>query len=183
MHRMQRYELPTLVCHFLNHPPSSTMIFAPDQAVEESMFQLDPGVYMIYNRVLNHTGQRLAMTFNGKDEPITVAPLDISSPKQRWVIENYGYDRRRATTLQHVKPQTDQDLEAGWGKSIVVLPIGNYVWGITKDGSAYTIKDGDKQISWSIHSASQGSAVVPVEDATGEKQRWIFHKVDTPLPC
>ncbi|CAE6401441.1 unnamed protein product [Rhizoctonia solani] len=158
------------------------MIFTQDRSNEESMFQLDAGVYIIYNRVLSPTGQRLAMTFNGTGEPITVAPLDTSSANQHWVIENYGYDRRRATTLQHVRPQTDQELEAGWGESIVVLPVGNYVWGITKDGSAYAIKDGDKQISWSIHSAIQGSNVVPVQDATGEKQRWIFHKVDTVLP-
>ncbi|KAH7335381.1 hypothetical protein B0J17DRAFT_669920 [Rhizoctonia solani] len=158
------------------------MIFDQDQT-EDYPFQLDPGVYTIYNRVLSPDGQRLAMTFNGKDEPITVTPLDTSASRQRWVVENYGYDRRRATTLQHVKPQVDRELEAGWGKTIVVLPIGNYVWGITKDGSAYTIKDGDKQISWSIHSATQGAEVVPVQDVTGEKQRWIFHKVDTPLPC
>ncbi|KAJ1306706.1 hypothetical protein OPQ81_007698 [Rhizoctonia solani] len=123
------------------------------------------------------------MTFYDQDEAIKVTPLDTSSVKQRWVIENYGYDRRRATTLQHIKPQADEDLVAGWGKTIVTLPLGNYVWGITKDGSAYTIKDGDKQISWGIHNAIQGFPVVPVEDAIGEKQRWIFHKVDTPLPC
>ncbi|CCO37692.1 hypothetical protein BN14_11851 [Rhizoctonia solani AG-1 IB] len=158
------------------------MIFTTDQPAEESAFQLDAGVYIIYNRVLSPTGQRLAMTFNETDEPITVTPLDPSSPNQRWVIENYEYDQQRATTLQHVKPQMNQELEAGWGESIVVLPAGDYVWGITKDGSAYTIKDGDKEISWSIHSAIQGSNVVPVQDATGEKQRWIFHQVDTALP-
>ncbi|KAH7335382.1 hypothetical protein B0J17DRAFT_669923 [Rhizoctonia solani] len=145
-------------------------------------FQLDPGVYMIYNRVLSPFGQRLAMTFNGKDQPTTVTPLDPSSPKQQWVVENYGYDEERATSLQHVRPQTAQELESGWSDTIFATERKNQVWGITKDGSAYTIRDGGKTVTWGIQTAAQGTSVVPLKDATGEKERWIFHKVNTPLP-
>ncbi|CAE6406260.1 unnamed protein product [Rhizoctonia solani] len=117
---------------------------------------------------------------------MTVTPLDTSSSGQRAstiiIISRITIPDIFLRNV-HIKPQVDQELEAGWGKAIVIMPVGNYVWGITKDGSAYTIKDGDKEISWSIHSATQGAEVVPVQDATGEKQRWVFHKVDTPLPC
>ncbi|KAG9123323.1 hypothetical protein FRC07_015099 [Ceratobasidium sp. 392] len=115
------------------------------------------------------------MTFNGDKEPITVTPHDPSNSKQRWVIQNYD------NNTQHVKPQERQDLEAGWGATIYTLPVGNYVWNITSD-QGYVIKDGGWSVMWSISSATNQASVVPVAEPTGEKQRWIFHKVDTPLP-
>ncbi|KAJ2919756.1 hypothetical protein MD484_g655, partial [Candolleomyces efflorescens] len=137
-----------------------------------------PGTYYIWSRVENAKGQRLAMTFNGNKQPITVTPLDTSNSKQRWVIQDYKGDSRG---LQHVKPKDDQTLEAGWGETIYTLPVGNYVWGITQD-NGYVIKDGDKSISWSINDASNGVPVVPIKGSTGEKQRWVFHDANASLP-
>jgi hypothetical protein len=42
-----------------------------------------PGTYHIFSRVLDENGHKLAMTFNGDKEPITVTPLDTSNTKQR----------------------------------------------------------------------------------------------------
>ncbi|KAG8772803.1 hypothetical protein FRC12_002882 [Ceratobasidium sp. 428] len=134
-----------------------------------------PDTYIIYNRVLGASGRRLAMTFNGDKQPITVTPLDPSNVKQHWVIEDYD------SHTQHVKPRERQDLEAGWGESIYTLPLGNYVWNITSD-NGYVIKDGGRSIMWSINSATDKVSVVPIADSTGEKQRWVFHKVNTTLP-
>ena len=47
------------------------------------MSQPKPGTFIIYNRVLNSKGQRLALTFNGNKQSITVTPLDVSNIKQR----------------------------------------------------------------------------------------------------
>ena len=38
-----------------------------------------PGNYIIYNRVLGHTGQKLAITFTGQDKPATVTPLSYTN--------------------------------------------------------------------------------------------------------
>ena len=47
-----------------------------------------PGTYYIWSRVENAKGQRLAMTFNGNKQPITVTPLDTSNSKQR--VRNFA---------------------------------------------------------------------------------------------
>ena len=39
----------------------------------------EDGDYVIYNRVLGYNGDRLAMTFAGSGEEVTMQPLDKSS--------------------------------------------------------------------------------------------------------
>jgi hypothetical protein len=43
----------------------------------------EPGTYVIYNRVLSVNGEKLAMTFNGDQQSITVTKLDSWNTKQR----------------------------------------------------------------------------------------------------
>jgi hypothetical protein len=43
----------------------------------------EPGTYVIFSRVLSVNGEKLAMTFNGDKQPITVTKLDSWSTKQR----------------------------------------------------------------------------------------------------
>ncbi|KAF8694156.1 hypothetical protein RHS03_08226, partial [Rhizoctonia solani] len=143
----------------------------------DSKFQLPPGDYAIVNRVNASDGKRLALTFNGDGKNVTVTPFDSSS----WTIENYKYDEVRATSLQHVKPKSNTKLEAALGPAVNVRPVGNYVFGITQDSSGWSIKDGDKKTSWSIHVAASGSEVVPLSESTGEKQRWVIVKAGTSL--
>ncbi|KAJ7054392.1 hypothetical protein C8F01DRAFT_1235197 [Mycena amicta] len=129
------------------------------------------GVYFIYNRALSPQGEKLAMVFNGNQQPITVTPLNTSATNQRWEIRTY--DR----TTQHVIPMDDKRLEAGWGAKIYTLVQGNYVWNITHD-NGYCIKDGGRTISWSLCNPSDRDPVVPLSDYAGANQRWIFQKVD-----
>ncbi|KAJ3487021.1 hypothetical protein NLI96_g3820 [Meripilus lineatus] len=128
-----------------------------------------PGTYYIYNRVHDSDGNQLAMTFNGNGRPITVTPLDTGDSRQKWVIQNY--DRR----LQHIKPRDNQNLEAGWGDTIYTLPVGNYVWSITKD-DGYVITDGGNSIHWGIEGAYDGAAVIPSDKGGDEKKRWVFQR-------
>lgn len=46
------------------------------------MSRPQPGTYVIYNRVASATGELLAMTFNGDQQPISVTPLDSLNPRQ-----------------------------------------------------------------------------------------------------
>jgi hypothetical protein len=50
---------------------------------EDDTTRPEPGTYVIYNRVLSVNGEKLAMTFNGDQQPITVTKLDSWSTKQR----------------------------------------------------------------------------------------------------
>ncbi|CAE6406292.1 unnamed protein product [Rhizoctonia solani] len=155
------------------------MSSAPKQTNKTPQFQLDPGVYIIYNCVLSSNGEQLAITFKGQDKSITVTPLDSSSSNQ----QNLKYNEERATPLQYEEPQASQGLAAGWRDTIYTGQKKLQNWGITKDEPAYTIRDGDKSIMWSIQSAARDALVIPLKEAIGEKQCWIFCKVDTPLPC
>jgi hypothetical protein len=40
------------------------------------MSKPEPGNYVIYNRVLSPTGEKLALSFNGENQTVTVRPLD-----------------------------------------------------------------------------------------------------------
>ncbi|GAB1520456.1 hypothetical protein RhiTH_003535 [Rhizoctonia solani] len=166
-------------------------------------YQLAAGEYYLLNRVLDSNGRRLYATHGGDGSNVTVTPY-TGAANQKWVVENYQYDAARATTLQRIKPADNQRLEAGLGPAVNIRPTGNYVYGITHDGSGWTyvqawdlnasglfadrfltttsIRDGDKSISWSIQIAAADSQVVPLAEAIGEKQRWVIYKVGTDLP-
>ncbi|OAX40927.1 hypothetical protein K503DRAFT_768162 [Rhizopogon vinicolor AM-OR11-026] len=130
-----------------------------------------PGVYAIVNRVLSPNDERLAITFNGSDQPAT-ATVRTDSPAQRWVIADYD------TRTQSVSPQSSQNLQAAWGSGFVtVLPAGNYVWTIRNTDTGYTIQDGGVTVFWGVANAVDG-AEVTIGDGTGnEKQRWFFEKI------
>ena len=46
---------------------------------------LPSGDYVIYNRVLGHTGSKLAITFNGVNQYATVQPLGSSASQNQIV--------------------------------------------------------------------------------------------------
>ncbi|OAX33577.1 hypothetical protein K503DRAFT_700206 [Rhizopogon vinicolor AM-OR11-026] len=130
-----------------------------------------PGVYVIVNRVLSPNDKRLAITFNGPDQPAT-ATVRTDGPAQRWVIADYD------TRTQSVSPTNAQNLQAAWGSGFVtVLPAGKYVWTIRKTDTGYTIQDGGVTAFWGVEEAING-AEVTIEVGTGnEKQRWFFESV------
>ncbi|KAG8685104.1 hypothetical protein FRC11_011113, partial [Ceratobasidium sp. 423] len=101
-----------------------------------SASELQPGIYLIYNRVQNAQGQRLAMTFSGDQKPITVAPVELHNTKQRWIIENYGIDTLGGSGYR-VKPEENPGLEAASDKTIFTRPIGprGPIWSIRSNES------------------------------------------------
>jgi hypothetical protein len=130
------------------------------------------GSYVIYNRVLSPTGDKLAITFGGQGKNLTVTPLTNAST-QIWQIGS-------GTGTQTVVPASNTGLQVGWGNpGPVPLTPGGYVWTIRTGDNGYTIQDGGKTASWNLPSATGNSdvAITPGDQATNEKYRWIFASV------
>ncbi|CAE6532253.1 unnamed protein product [Rhizoctonia solani] len=103
------------------------------------------GTYFIYNRVQNPGGQRLALTFNGDHESITVTPVQADKRTQQksdsgiqWVVQRYGPDTSGGSVYE-LKPVDNQALEAGGSSNgtIITLPVGGYVFSIYRDDTGY----------------------------------------------
>ncbi|KAF5347775.1 hypothetical protein D9756_010313 [Leucocoprinus leucothites] len=126
-----------------------------------------PGVYYIVNRVLSPTGEKLAMTFEGKGELAKAMPL-TNSAAQRWIIGKFD------AKTQSVSPADSPSLQAGWGKGVIILPAGNYVWTIRKEDDGYTIQDGGVTVYWGLDHAKEGESISIGAGTGGEKQRWVL---------
>ncbi|KAG9224206.1 hypothetical protein CCMSSC00406_0004705 [Pleurotus cornucopiae] len=93
----------------------------------------NPGTYYIVNRVLSPAGQKLALTFNGERNTVTVTPL-VNATNQAWCIRNYY-----GGATQSVSPASKSRLEIGMGPGIIrVLPPGGYVWTLRNTSSGTT---------------------------------------------
>jgi len=129
------------------------------------------GDYVIYNRVLSPTGQKLAITFHGNNKNVTVRPW-ASTTNQVWTLEDY--DRK----TQSVSPKNAGRLQAAWGDNVVqVMNAGGYVWTIRGSNSGYTIQDGGVTVHWGVASATNGASVSIGKDAGGPDQRWVLEQV------
>ncbi|KAG0707080.1 hypothetical protein DFH29DRAFT_75268 [Suillus ampliporus] len=126
------------------------------------------GTYVIVNRVLSPHDERLAITFNGSDRPLT-ATARTDSASQHWIVKDYD------AKTQSVAPASAQNLQAAWGSGFVtVLPAGGYVWTIRQTNSGYTIQDGGVTVFWGVADAVNNTNVTIGAGTGGEKQRWIL---------
>ncbi|KAG2005040.1 hypothetical protein CC2G_003539 [Coprinopsis cinerea AmutBmut pab1-1] len=114
------------------------------------------GRYVIYNRALSGSGEKLALTYPGQEKsPLILTPLDRNS-KQIWVLSDYSSD------LSYIRPDSVSNTEVGMSSgSPVVLPPGGYVWTLTSSSDGYTIQDGGKTIYWNIAEADDNTKVNP----------------------
>ncbi|EGN94203.1 hypothetical protein SERLA73DRAFT_144703 [Serpula lacrymans var. lacrymans S7.3] len=129
------------------------------------------GTYVIYNRVLDASGRKLAITYNGEGNYATATPLS-NGDLQKWIIRDFD------PQTQSVTPATNSGLQAGWGsEGVEVLPAGNYVWTIRSSDSGYTIKDGGVTVNWGLGTAVEGQKIAIGSDTGNEKQRWILERV------
>ncbi|KAG9119626.1 hypothetical protein FRC07_005280 [Ceratobasidium sp. 392] len=129
-----------------------------------------PGTYQIYSRVLSPSGEQLALTFNGSEQPITVTALESYNPAQIWVIQNHN-------ELQFVIPYSNQELKANYLEGTIGTRDGGHpCWGIRND-KGYFIQDGERTIFWSINDAEEGAQVKPLHNSIGEKHLWILRPV------
>ncbi|KAG2090599.1 uncharacterized protein F5147DRAFT_25996 [Suillus discolor] len=129
------------------------------------------GTYVIVNRVLSPTDERLAITFNGPEQPLTVnTRTDFSN--QRWIVQDYDQNTKSLV------PVDATALQVAWGADCAtVLPAHNYVWTIRETDSGYTIQDGGVTVFWGVANAVN-NATVTIGTGTGdEKQRWFFERV------
>lgn len=88
LHRLHRLQFtrPNLT-HPLNFSTSRSIMPSPSN-----------GDYVIYNRALGHTGDKLAITHNGNDQYATVEPLDRSSKQiVSAVVSSTTRDSRKST--------------------------------------------------------------------------------------
>ncbi|KAF9795706.1 hypothetical protein IEO21_11077 [Rhodonia placenta] len=128
------------------------------------------GTYIIYNRVLSPTGEKLAFTFTGQNKTQTVTPLS-NNETQKWIIKDYN------SNTQTISPESNANLQAAWGdQGVTVLPAGAYVWVIRSTDSGYTIQDGKQTVYWGVADAVDNANVTITAGTGNEKQRWIFHQ-------
>ncbi|PPQ68409.1 hypothetical protein CVT26_006081 [Gymnopilus dilepis] len=132
-----------------------------------------PGCYAIYNRVLSPTGEKLAITYNGKGNTLTVTPFRNNSDSQIWQISNYD------SNTQAVVPNNDGSLQVGWGNAgAVVLPAHAYVWTIRSGYDGFTIQDGGKTQNWHLNNATDNALVAIAPDQGSERYRWVLEELD-----
>jgi len=129
------------------------------------------GNYLIYNRVLSPTGQKLAITFQGADQYATVEPFGYNK-SQVWKLQDYD------AYTQAIVPVEATSLQAAWGdQGVKVIEAGNYVWAVRDGDEGYTIQDGDLTAEWGITKGYAGEKITIGKDYGVPNQRWVFEKV------
>jgi len=63
-----------------------------------------PGAYIIVNRVLSPDDERLAITYNGQSNAVTVTPKK-DGETQRWIIEDFGSGKSSVVSYNSQKDQ------------------------------------------------------------------------------
>ncbi|KAK6514437.1 hypothetical protein TWF506_008830 [Arthrobotrys conoides] len=136
------------------------------------MSKLAPGDYVIYNRVLSCSGQKLAVTFNGKDKPATVTPLTHSS-EQIWCIKDFTDGR-----TQTVVPRKSGDLQVAIGKNVAVtIEAGQYVWFIRRGNKGFCIETGDRDRNWGIEEGNVDEKICVSKDKGHHGYKWVIERV------
>lgn len=110
------------------------------------------GNYVIYNRILSPTGEKLAITYSGTvNQNATLTPLDNTSHQivsftglrsvyrilttTQWVLKNSG------STAQSISPQSATGLQAAWAGNhdyVRVQSAAGYVWNVKSNDDGYT---------------------------------------------
>lgn len=129
------------------------------------------GTYVVVNRALSPNNERLALTYNGPDQPLTVN-IKTDSSRQFWIVQNHDQSTDSlvpggATALQ----------AARIADYATALPARNYVWTIRTTDSGYTIQDGAGTAFWGVADALDNAPVTIGSDTGDETHRWSFERV------
>ncbi|KAJ8695472.1 hypothetical protein PTI98_008073 [Pleurotus ostreatus] len=126
------------------------------------------GTYYIVNRMLSSSGQKLALTFNGENNTVTVTLINATN--QAWAIRDYSDGK-----TQTVSPVSSPHLQIGMGSGVIkVLSPGGYVWTLRNTPSGATIQDGDVTVFWGLPEAQVDQAVGFGKEAANGNQRWVM---------
>ncbi|KAF4616896.1 hypothetical protein D9613_008766 [Agrocybe pediades] len=135
------------------------------------MSRPNQGSYVIYNRVLSPTGDKLAITFTGQNNTLTVTPMTKSS-NQVFNLTNND------TNTMFVVPQSSSGLQVGWGSNgATPMTPGGYVWTIKSSDAGYTIQDGGMSQNWHLDKAANNANVAIAADQGNERYRWVLEPV------
>ncbi|KAG9224205.1 hypothetical protein CCMSSC00406_0004704 [Pleurotus cornucopiae] len=127
------------------------------------------GTYYIVNHMLSPSGQKLALTFNGENNTVTVTPL-INATNQAWAIKDYGDGK-----TQSVSPVSSPHLQIGMGSGVIkVLSAGGYVWTLRSTPSGATIQDGGVTVFWGLAHVQVDQPVTFGREAENANQRWVM---------
>ncbi|KAG1790827.1 uncharacterized protein HD556DRAFT_1445847 [Suillus plorans] len=130
-----------------------------------------PGTYVIVNKALSPNNERLAITYNGLDQPLTVN-IKTDSSHQRWIVQDHDQNTKSLV------PVDATALQAAWGADCATaLPAHSYVWTITETDSGYSIQDGVGTAFWGVADAVDNAPLVAGSDTGDEKHRWSFERV------
>ncbi|KAF9497764.1 hypothetical protein BDN71DRAFT_1429204 [Pleurotus eryngii] len=110
----------------------------------------NPGTYYIVNRVLSPAGQKLALTFNGVWNTVTLTP--------QWCIRNYY-----SGATQSVSPASESHLEMEWAQaSYESCPL------------EAIIQDGAVTVFWGLSDANVHQEVAFGDEDERGNQHWIL---------
>ncbi|KAG1861416.1 hypothetical protein C8R48DRAFT_673497 [Suillus tomentosus] len=101
-----------------------------------------PGTYVIVNRALSLNDERLAITYNGLDQPFTVN-IKTDSSRQLWIVQVHGQNTRSLVPVDATALQAARDADC-----VTALPAHNYVWTIIKTDSGFSIQDDVGTVFW-----------------------------------
>ncbi|KAG1900492.1 uncharacterized protein F5891DRAFT_1188400 [Suillus fuscotomentosus] len=134
---------------------------------------LEPGTYVIVNKIPCPTDERLAITYNGPDQPLTVN-IRTDSSRQHWIVENY----RHTDNSKYLVPVDATDFQAVWDADCArTFQKYNFVWIIQRTNSGYTIQDDTRTAFWGALDAVNNAPLVVGSDTGDEKHRWSFERV------
>jgi len=140
---------------------------------------LELGTYYIVNRVQSIAGERLAVTYHGEGEPLTVEVLSSDNDCQKWVV--WDTDNRE---LQAISPACATDVTITWGdigrntgRSMVTATTEVNGWPIRPTDTGHAIFSECLSQAWGLRSARAGCEVtVSNNDYHSTEQRWVFER-------
>ncbi|KAG1821254.1 hypothetical protein EV424DRAFT_1539292 [Suillus variegatus] len=127
-----------------------------------------PGTYVIVNKALSLTNERLAITYNGLDQPLTVN-IKTDSSRQLWIVQDHDQNTHTLVPIDARALQAARDADCA-----TALPAHNYVWSIRTTDSGSSIQDVLGTVFWGADAVDNAPVTIEPDN---EKHRWSFEPV------
>ncbi|KAG2051965.1 hypothetical protein BDR06DRAFT_958294 [Suillus hirtellus] len=125
---------------------------------------LVPGTYVIV-KALSPNNERLAITYNGLDQPLTVN-IKTDSSRQLWIVQSHGPNTHTLVPVDARALQAARDADCA-----TALPAHDYVWSIRQTDSGYSIQDEVGTVFWGADAVDNAPVTIEPDN---EKHRWFF---------
>ncbi|GJJ12841.1 hypothetical protein Clacol_007086 [Clathrus columnatus] len=156
----------------------STVIVTISLGVHNALAQtfLANGTYQFVNRVLDPSGNQLALTNNGPNNFVSVTTFVHNQANQLWAVgsSSPGVEIAVLGTSGSVTAATSGTLP----KILLSLTGASVVWETTNIDGSITISDTSNRFNWSPINPISGSPVavqsaIPVTSSAGTSQLWV----------